>query len=406
MNNNNWKKKFLIIATGQSISLIGSSAVQFALIWWLASETNSPMIMALSGLVAFLPQLCLGPFAGVWIDRMKRKHVVIAADLFMGLLAGIFAVGFQLGTPPYWIICVVLGIRSVGNVFHTPAMQALVPILVPTDQLVKVNGWSQLMQSGSFILGPIVGAAMFSVLPMSWILATDLLGAIAACLCLWGVVIDEPAAEQKEAPHFMRELKEGAQVLVSDRKLMIATITTVACMVFFLPLSSYYPLMSSSYFARAAIYGGLVELLYAVGMMIAAFLFSLVKEVKYKFVIIYIGLMGIGATSLVCGLLPPEPWAYWVFAAICCIMGASGNIYGIPMMAYMQEAIDPQAQGRVFSLIGSVMSAAMPLGLLLSGPLAEKYGVNGWFLITGIAVIFFVLLGSGISVCWYQKNKF
>ena len=87
-----WKQKFLTIAAGQTVSLIGSSAVQFALIWWLASETGSPLMMALSGLVAFLPQIFLGPFAGVWIDRLKRKYVAIAADMFIGLTAVVFAV--------------------------------------------------------------------------------------------------------------------------------------------------------------------------------------------------------------------------------------------------------------------------------------------------------------------------
>ena len=85
-----WKQKFLTIAAGQTVSLIGSSAVQFSLIWWLASETGSPMMMALSGLVAFLPQIFLGPFAGVWIDRLKRKHVAIAAT---GLPARFWAFG-------------------------------------------------------------------------------------------------------------------------------------------------------------------------------------------------------------------------------------------------------------------------------------------------------------------------
>ena len=89
-----WKKKFFTIAIGQTVSLIGSSAVQFAMIWWMAIETDSPLMMSLAGLVAFLPQLILGPFAGVWIDRRKRKTVVIAADLFVGLVAAAFAIVF------------------------------------------------------------------------------------------------------------------------------------------------------------------------------------------------------------------------------------------------------------------------------------------------------------------------
>jgi len=112
-----WRRKFLTIAVGQTVSLVGSSAVQFAMIWWMAKETASPMMMSMAGLVAFLPQLILGPFAGVWIDRMRRKYVVIAADLFIGLVAAGFAVFFAAGSPPVWTVCLVLGIRAVGRYF-------------------------------------------------------------------------------------------------------------------------------------------------------------------------------------------------------------------------------------------------------------------------------------------------
>ena len=91
---NNWKRNFLTIAGGQTVSLIGSAAVQFSLIWWLASETGSPIMMSIAGVFAFLPQLILGPFVGVWVDRLSRKTVIIAADLFIGLVALVFALVF------------------------------------------------------------------------------------------------------------------------------------------------------------------------------------------------------------------------------------------------------------------------------------------------------------------------
>ncbi len=64
-----WKRNFFTITIGQTISIVGSSAVQFTLIWWIASNTSSPLMLAMAGLFAFLPQLLLGPFAGVWVDR-------------------------------------------------------------------------------------------------------------------------------------------------------------------------------------------------------------------------------------------------------------------------------------------------------------------------------------------------
>jgi len=113
-----WEKDFLIIAIGEAISEIGSYAVQFSLIWWIASQTSSPVLPTLSGLLTFLPQLFLGPFVGVWIDRLKRKTVIIFADLFIGVVASVYAILFLFGNPPYWSAYAVLGIRAIANVFY------------------------------------------------------------------------------------------------------------------------------------------------------------------------------------------------------------------------------------------------------------------------------------------------
>ena len=384
---NHWKQKFFLITAGQTISLIGSSAVQFALIWWLASETDSPMMMAMAGLVAFIPQIILGPFAGVWVDRWKRKTVAICADLFLGVVALAFAGVFALGSPPYWTVCLVLGIRGAGGVFHTPAIQAIIPQLVPPDHLIWANGWSQFLQSGAFMLGPVLGAALYAACPMPIILLTDMLGAVIASGALALVKIPEIERTDARLPNFLEEFKEGFRALRADRQLFALALCAGLCMVFFLPLSSYYPLMASSYFAVSAWHGSVVELVYAAGMMITAFLFGSVLKVKRPLHVAYLGLVGMGVSSLACGLLPSHMWAYWVFAAACFFMGASGNVYGIPFMAYLQQTIPPESQGRVFSMIGTLSSLAMPLGLLLSSPVAERFGVPVWFLVTGIGVL-------------------
>jgi DHA3 family macrolide efflux protein-like MFS transporter len=81
-----------------------------------------------------------------------------------------------------------------------------------------------------------------------------------------------------------------------------------------------------------------------------------------------------------------------MFVFFCMLMGAVGNLYNIPFTSYLQETVAPEKLGRVFSLFGSVMSGAMPIGLLLAGPLSEKMGIAKWFLISGILTLFFSLL--------------
>ncbi|HGF8076654.1 TPA: MFS transporter, partial [Enterococcus faecium] len=168
----NWRKQFIPLILGQSISLIGSSAVQFALMWWLASQTNSGTVLSIAGLFAFLPQLIIGPFAGVWVDRMDKKRVVIVADLFTGLVALLLSLSIIVSEPQIAFILISLFLRAVASVFHTPAIQAIVPTLVPVDELVEANSWNQFLQSGAYMLGPVIGAILYSIVPLWVILIT------------------------------------------------------------------------------------------------------------------------------------------------------------------------------------------------------------------------------------------
>ncbi len=387
-----WKRRFFAIVAGQTISLIGSSAVQFSLIWWLASETTSPIMMSLAGLFAFLPQMLLGPFAGVWIDRWRRKTVIICADMFIGLVAALFALSFLVWSPPYWLVCVVLGVRAVANVFHTPAIQAVVPMLVPGEELIKANGWSQLLQGGAFMLGPVIGAAMYAAFPMPVILLTDLLGAAAASITVAVVPIPEVARGQVLSSHFLQELKEGIDIFMRDKKLSFVTSVVAVSMIFFMPLSSMYPLMTSDYFKGTAWHASLIQITYSMGMMMGAGIMSQFK-IKNKLFAALMGVFVLGATSFVSGILPSSSVGLWIYTAVCLVMGSSMNIYNIPYMAYIQENIPKEAQGRAFSLIGSLMSFTMPLGLLIAGPAAEYYGVPFWFNAAGILVLAVTLAG-------------
>ena len=397
----NWKKPFFTIASGQTISLIGSSAVQFAMIWWLASETSSALMLSLAGLVAFLPQLVLGPFAGVWIDRLKRKHVVIGADMFIGLLALGFSIWFLVDSPPYWSVFLVLSLRAVGNVFHTPAIQSVTPLIVPESELVRANGLNQFLQSGAFMLGPVIGGIMFEFMPFWVILLTDLIGAVVASIAIGIIPIPQPPPQQKESHHFLREFKEGFKIFFGDKALATLLVAAFICMVFIMPMATLYPLMTSDHFRLEAIHASIVEFLYAFGMMAISLAVGIFGRINNKLLSIHFGLLGIGITCLLSGILPSTLWGFWVFAALCFFMGASANFYGIPITSHLQETIPQHLMGRAFSLWGSVMSLSMPVGLLISGPIAEKYGVPFWFIIAGAVTT----IAPCISYIYLKKNN-
>ena len=396
-----WKTKFLIVALGQAISLLGSHGVQFAMIWWLAEQTSSPLMLGLSGLVAYLPMTLFSPLAGVTADRLNRKWICIFSDMAMGIIALAYAVCLFLFELLVWTIFIMLCVRGIGSTFQQPAIQSIIPQLVPTGQLVKTNGWMQLMNAGSFLLGPVIGASLYAAFPMSVVLISDVIGAVLASAALAVVQIPRLEKSQEMKQNMLVEFKEGLQVFQRDRKLFYLVIAEALCMFFYAPLSSFYPLMTSDYFNLSAMYGSVVELSFAVGMIVSSLLFSSVWKVNRKIRVSYIGLLGMGVVSAACGMLPPAFFGWVLFAVLCVGLGAFGHVHTIPLTAYIQETVEAEKMGRAFSVLTLISSVTMPVGLLFSSPIAEKVGVHVWFFIAGIAIVVMI----AVVWIWYCLNS-
>ena len=385
--NKKWKSQFIVVALGQAISMLGSQGVQFALIWWLAEKTSSPLMLGISGIVAYLPMSLFSPIAGIAADRYNRKFISIFSDMTMGMIALIYAVLLFFLDLPVWTVFVMLCVRGIGSTFQQPAIQSIIPQLVPKDQLVKTNGWMQLLNSGSFLLGPVMGASLYSILPMSVVLMSDVVGAILASVALAVVKIPKLEKTENEKQRFVTEIKEGLQVFREDKKLFYIVIAEALCMFFYAPLSSFYPLMTSDYFDLSAMYGSAVELSFAIGMIVSSLLFSSVLKVERKIRVSFIGLLGMGIASVICGVIPPVYIGWFFFAASCMCLGVAENVHTIPLTAYIQETVAPKKMGRAFSVLTLISSVPMPVGLLFSSPIAEKVGVNVWFFISGLCML-------------------
>ena len=170
----NWKKTFAVIWSGQLASILSSSVVAFAIIFWVSLETGSAQVLALAAIAGMLPQSLLGPLVGVYVDRWDRKWTMILADSFIALCTLLLAVLFWLGVARMWHIYVLLACRSIGSAFHTPAMQASVPLLAPKQQLTRIAGINQIISSLSNIIGPAFGALLINLTGIGNILLLDI----------------------------------------------------------------------------------------------------------------------------------------------------------------------------------------------------------------------------------------
>ncbi len=379
-----WKRDYFTILSGQAVSLITSGILQMALIFYITDITDSALMLSIASLAGFLPYALLGPFIGVLVDRHSRKAVMILADMAIAAVGGALAVTALFTELQIWMIMTALFLRSLGAAFHSPALGAATPLIVPQDMLVKYGGYSQSLQSVSYIVSPAIGALLYAAWDMSAIIALDVVGAVIASVAVALVHIPKPEAQDADQSHFFSEMKQGFAVIRQHRGLMALLLVGAVYLLVYMPINALYPLMSMGHFGGTPMHASVAEMAFAAGMVLGGFILGLWGGFKKRTVTIFASILLMGAALVVSGLLPPS--AFIAFAACCLAMGFSAPFYSTVQTALFQQMIEPQYLGRVFSLTGSMMSLVMPLGLMVSGLLADRIGVPAWFLISGVLI--------------------
>ena len=383
---NNWKLKFYTIWAGQAVSLITSAILQMAIIFYLTEKTGSAMVLSMASLVGFLPYAVFGPAIGVLVDRHDRKKIMIGADLIIAAAGAVLAIVALYMELPVWIVMIVLFIRSIGTAFHTPALNAVTPLLVPEEQLTKCAGYSQSLQSISYIVSPAVAALLYSVWDLNAIIAIDVLGAVIASITVAIVRIPKLGDQvQSLEPNFIREMKEGIVVMRQNKGLFALLLLGTLYTFVYMPINALYPLISMEYFNGTPMHISITEIAFASGMLAGGLILGRLGSYEKRVPLITGSFFMMGASLAIAGLLPPSGFS--IFVVSCAIMGLSVPFYSGVQTALFQQKIKPEYLGRVFSFTGSIMSLAMPLGLILSGFFADRIGINHWFLISGILII-------------------
>ena len=378
----NWKRVFAIIWTGQFLSILTSSIVNFAIVLWLSLETGSAEVLAFATMAALLPQSVLGLFTGIFIDRWKRKRVMIMADSFIAFCTLILAVLFYFDLAKISHIYVLLALRSVGSAFHMPAMQASVPLLAPKSELMRIAGINQVIQSVCNIAGPALAGLFITMMKMTNILLLDVAGAAFACLSLCFVFIPDPSHEERNSElHLWREAKEAIMEARNQYGLSWLFLLSILATFVIMPVSVLFPLMTLNHFAGNAFQVSLVEVSWGGGALLAGALLGL-KKYRWNEILLINGMyIALGLTFLFSGLLPVSGFIW--FAVLTALGGVCGSLYFATFTTVIQSRIDPGVMGRVFSFYMSFSMLPSMIGLLSTGFLADSIGLGNTFIISG-----------------------
>jgi len=361
-------------------------------------ETGSAMALTIASVIGLLPQAVIGLFAGVWIDRFNRKKIMIVADIAIALSSLLLGILFIIGIKSVIFVYIILFIRALGETFHKPALQAVIPQLVPQSELTKVGGLGQMINSACSMAGPMLGAFLMSITSLQYAILVDVLGAIFAVITLSFVKIPKYAVNKRNKPSFIKDMKQGISTIKSNNALLRLSIPMLISTIIFVPIGTLLPLMVKEYFNGTAWHNGLVQTLFSSGMLISAMVIGITGGLKRQFFMISLSTGLLGICAIIGGVLPSH--LFWAFCIVVFIMGTTGMGFNIPFTSYIQRTVPAESLGKVISLVTSVMSFAAPIGMFIAGPISELIGLSNWMFYAGIVMIFVGIL------CYFLTREF
>lgn len=385
-----WVRRTVQFLTGQTISLFGSSLVQYAILWHLTLETKSGLVLTAATVFGFLPQAVMSVFGGVWADRHSRKLLIIAADLAIAAVTLLLAVAFLRGAGELWMILGVMAVRSACAGIHTPAVGALLPQIVPRERLMRVNGINTSVQSGMLLLSPAVAAGLYASFGLTVVLFVDVVTAVLGVTLL--ALLQVPRLVRVgERVGYMTDLRAGLAYVRGH--LLVRRIIVFYAVVFFLvvPPAQLTPLMVVRTFGAEVWKLTITEISFGVGMIVGGLVLATWGGMHDRIAMLTWSSIFLGALSVGLGLSP----TLWLFLGFMLLTGLAVPAFSTTSHTLLQETVEPEVQGRVFGLLGIVIALSMPAGMAVFGPLADVVSVESLLVLGGLLT---VLAGVAIRI--------
>ncbi len=386
---------FSIVWVGQVISLLGTAMSNFALTLWAYEITGKATPLAMVAFFFITPQVALGPFIGVLVDRVNRRLTMMFSDLAAALTTVGILILYTTGGLQIWHLYVAAAIAGAFQGFQWPAYSASISLMLPKEQYARANGMLGLAGNASAVFAPLLAGALIGPLGLGGILIVDLVSATAAIGTLLFVHIPQPPrseAGREGAGSFGQELSYGFRYIFARPSLLgLQLVPLVGNLLISLPYAVMAPMILSRSGNDEMIFGS-VQSAGAIGAVVGGLLMSAWGGPKRR---VHGVLMGwfceglLGVTVLGLGRALPA-WAVGAFLGGLVVPLINGS-----NQAIWQAKVAPDVQGRVFAVRLFIAWLITPASQLLAGPLADRVLEPAMLAGGSLSSAFAWLVGSG-----------
>ncbi|ERJ11929.1 MFS transporter [Haloplasma contractile] len=393
--------KFLFIWFGQLLSLIGSKITLIGIGFWVLKDTESIFSFSIFFIATTIPAIIISPFAGVIVDRFKRKQILILSDSMSSVCTAIILLLLYTGQFELWHIYITGAISAMFGTFQSPAYNSTIPLLVPKKMLARANGLNQLSNAIGIIIAPLVAGALFFTSGLKPLIIIDLATFLFAIITLAIIKLPElkrdPNVEPLTANVFFKNISYGF-IYLSKRAgliwlLLLFAVTNLLIGSFDLLITPYI-LANTDNKTIIGIYFAIIGSAMVLGGILIGILGAPKKRIKWLIMIssisgLFLALSGVSSNIIYITLM-----LCLGFMTLPIINAISTTIF--------QSKVEPHVQGRVFSLIGMVAMSLSPISYAFVGPLAEyvfePMMVDGGRLATTVGSVIGTGEGRGIGL--------
>ena len=372
---------FLKLWVGDTISQFGSQITFLAIPLTAAVLLGAtPFEMGLLGTIEMLPFLLISLPAGVWVDRLPRRRILISGDLVravaLGTIPGVWFMRPELlGMPWLYVVAIVGG---TATVFFDAAYQAYLPSLVERDQLIEGNQKLELSRSTAQLTGPGIAGALISFLSAPVTIAVDAVSFLVSAAAVWLIRKPEPAPEPKPAGHaggMLAEIREGLGVVTGSPILRsIAACTATSNLSTSIAFAAFFIFLTRDLALDAARIG-LIFAIGNVGGLVGALIAGRVpKLIGTGPAIVGSAIFGTAFLWLNAAATRETAFAILVFTGLTTQIG--NQVYNVNQVSLRQAITPDRLQGRMNASMRFIVWGTIPVGTFLGGVLAELIGVR------------------------------
>ena len=371
-------RDFRLLIGGGAVSMFGSFITFIAVPFQVKEITGSYIAVGLIGVAELVLLVGFGLWGGALADAVDRRRMVLGSEAGMCGLIGILLVNSLLPDPQLWPIYLVAGLAAALDGLQRPSLEAMIPRLVPHDQLAAAAAVSSLRWQIGTIAGPAVGGLVVVSAGVTWAYAIDI-GTFLVSLVAIAFIRAVPPKDDAPRPS-VRGVIEGIRYAGSRPELVGTYVVDMAAMFFAMP-TALFPFLADELGAPWAL--GLLYAAGEVGALLATLTSGWTGRVHRHGLAICLAAMAWGAAIALAGLA----WNVWLVLLFLALAGAADMTSGIFRSTIWNQTIPDHLRGRLAGIEMLSYSVGPLLSGVRSGGMARFMGVGGSVIWGGVLCV-------------------